>query len=168
MSLPGVHGECSTVELTIQGYWVDGVSSAKRLYWNPADSQNRQGAIMSILQLPEEIFFLSTSSPTASGGGRCIQHEIDFVANVMSQEKYVPIAIFEHREPRTLTIDTSSSVPIFQDPKIWKDLVSSLNAQIGLNSHIDLFWKTGDPLLRLVIFGSNLEERAGEYRIVFC
>ncbi|KAL7517025.1 hypothetical protein ACHAWX_001986 [Stephanocyclus meneghinianus] len=166
INLPGVHGECSTVELTIQGYWVDGVSTAKRLYWNPADRQNRQGAIMCILQLPEEDFFLSTTSTTASGGGRCIHHEIDFVANATNQEKYVSMAIFENREPHTLTIDISSSVPTFQDPKIWKDLVSSLNARIGLNSHIDLFWKTGDPRLRLVVFGSNLEERAGGYHII--
>ncbi|KAL3803729.1 hypothetical protein HJC23_003783 [Cyclotella cryptica] len=166
MSLPGVHGECTTVDLTIQGYWVDGVSSAKRPYWNPADRQNRQGSILCILQLPEEIFFLSTFSPTSSSGGRCIQHEIDFVANATNHEKYLPMAIFEHREPRTLTIDISSGVSTFQDPKIWQDLVSSLNARIGLNSHIDLFWKTGDPRLRLVIFGSNAEERAATVKLV--
>lgn len=63
-------------------------------------------------------------------------------------------------------MDISSGVSTFQDPKIWKDLVSLLNARIGFNSHIDLYWKAGDPLLRLVIFGSNLEEQAGEYLAV--
>jgi len=167
MNVLGTHAtESSTVELTIQGYWVDGVSAAQRTYWNPADEQNRQGTIMCILQLPEDFFFLSTHSKTSSHGGRCIHQEIDFEANATNREKFKPAAIFEHREPRTVTIDISSGGSTLHNSTIWKELVSSLNNLIGYNSHIDLYWKEGDPRLRLVIFGSNADERAGEHLIL--
>ena len=54
------------------------------------------------------------------------------------------------------------------DAVAWKDLVSNLNARIGGNCFIDLYCKRGDPWLKLVIFGSNAEERAGMFSEQSC
>lgn len=149
--------EASTMNLSIQGYWMDAVSQAQE---NSVDAENRQGTILCTLQLSDEALHTSTKA-RSSFGGRCIHHEVDFVANSSYEEKYTSKAIYEHREPLVLAVDVSSGASTLQNSCIWKDLVSSLNDRIGTNSHIDLCWKHGDTSLKLVIFGSNIDERAG-------
>ena len=150
--------ELSTVNVSIQGYWIDGVSQAQE---KSVEVENRQGTILCTLQLSDEALHSSTMTRLSSYGGRCIHHEVDFVTNLPHEEKYMPKAIYEHREPLVLALDVSSGASSLQSSSIWKDLVSSLNDRIGMNSHIDLFWKHGDTSLKLVIFGSNVDERAG-------
>jgi hypothetical protein len=150
--------ECSKVNISIQGHWVDRVSQARA---NSTDLPKRHGTILCSFQLPKEIFYLSASS-SSSCGGRCVEHEIDFVASAINHKKYETSAIFEYREPHTLAVDLSSGGSTLQSPQTWKELVSSLNDRIGMNSHIDIFWEKGDPRMKLVVFGSNLEERAGK------
>jgi len=43
--------------------------------------------------------------------------------------------------------------------------VSTVNVSVGGNSFVDLYCKRGDPRIKLVIFGSNPEERAGEFYV---
>ena len=152
----------SMLDMCIQGLWTtdDGNVSESKV------ASARHGAVLCILRLPVDTLFLAP--PTLSlppQANHWIQYEIDFGSSRSSQNHPgghpsapQPSAVFEYRSPRTLSIDTST----VQDVTIWKDLVSSMNARIGGNSFIDLYWKKGDPRLNLVIFGSNMEERAGE------
>ena len=89
-----------------------------------------------------------------------MQYEIDFVGNANDGEEHISQSIFEHREPCTFIVDTSKSA-LLQDPKMWKDLVLSMNDRIGMNSHIDLCWKRGDVCLKLIIFAFNQTEQTG-------
>lgn len=152
----------SMLDMCIQGLWTtdDGNVSESKV------ASARHGAVLCILRLPVDTLFLAppTLSPPPQAN-HWIQYEIDFGSSRSSQNHPgghpsapQPSAVFEYRSPRTLSIDTST----VQDVTIWKDLVSSMNARIGGNSFIDLYWKKGDPRLNLVIFGSNMEERAGE------
>jgi hypothetical protein len=145
----------SEVDLSIQGCWVDGVA---RVQGEQAD--NRHGTVLCVLRLSEDMLYLSPWNISSSNSGRCIHHEIKFEVHAPDQE-LVASAIYEYREPYTLAFDTSG-LSNLQDPMMWKDFITSLNRRIGFNSHIDLFWKNGDPKLKLVIFGTNKEEQAGK------
>lgn len=171
------------LDICIQGLWVkedsNGVSEYPSTSANndgsKATTSDRHGAVLCILRLPVETIFLAppASSPPPQSN-HWIQYEFDFIAASKSRCRttssgqsvsdidptpILPTAVFEYRSPRTLTIDTSSAI---QDAKIWKDLVTNMNARVGGNTFIDLYWKKGDPRFNLVIFGSNMEERAGE------
>ncbi|KAL3779146.1 hypothetical protein ACHAWO_002841 [Cyclotella atomus] len=152
----------SILDLSIQGCWAD---NATHVQGEQADVQNRQGTVLCVLQLSEQMLYLSASNPSSSNSGRCIHNEIDFKVHALDQE-LIPRAVYEYREPHTLAIDTSGSSTL-QDPALWKDFVISLNKRVGFNSHIDLFWKNGDPRLKLVIFGTNKKEQAGKCNCVF-
>ena len=52
------------------------------------------------------------------------------------------------------------------DVNMWKNLVTTLNASIGGTSFIDLYCKKDDPRLKLVIFASGPEERAGKCIVI--
>ena len=153
----------STVDLSIQGLCVDGSSGDEMAKRNPIEKQQRQGMVLCILRLPVELLLLSPpSSLSAPRSGHWVQQEIDFTSdNHDSRTQFVPTAIFDHRSPRTIVIDTSSGANSLRDASMWKKLVSTLNDHIGGNSYIDLFCRKGDPRLKLVVFGSNPEERAG-------
>ncbi|KAL3780326.1 hypothetical protein ACHAW5_002891 [Stephanodiscus triporus] len=152
------HGTSSTVDISIQGLWADGDSSTT---WkdgrNPATEATRRGVVLCVLRLPVEMLFLAPPITSPSRSGRWIQHEIDFVLNGQHDARHrrpKPSAIFEYLQPQTIAIDTSGELSCLQDIELWKHFVSSGN------SFIDLYCKKGDPRLRLVIFGSNPEERA--------
>ena len=52
------------------------------------------------------------------------------------------------------------------DVEMWKRFMSTVNASVGGNSFVDLYCsKRGDPRMKLVIFGSNPEEWAGEFYV---
>lgn len=156
-----LHNNNPTVEISIQGLWVDGLLN--KSYWNPVEKKDRKGGVLCVTRLPEEIFLLSpTPTSLASQSGRWIQHEIDFVSGPSND--LVPSVIFECRRPRTLSVDTSSCGA--NDANTWRDLVLKLNASIGDNSFIDLYWRKGEPQLKLVIFSSNAEERAATVKLV--
>jgi len=154
----------STLDISIQGLWVDNVSSS------PTNNHpsTRRGAVLCILRLPIDSLFLAPPplSSQQRSGGQWIQHEIDFTSN--SQHCYPdPSVIVDYRQPRTLTIDTSNEMNS-TNAKMWKDLVSNLNASIGASSsYIDLYCKKDSPRLKLVIFSSNPEERVGEWCVLF-
>ena len=149
----------STLDVSIQGLWVDAASSTTS---NPT----RRGAVLCILRLPIDSLFLAPPiSSQQRSGGQWIQHEIDFTSN--NQHHYPePDVIIDYRQPRTLTIDTSNEMNS-ANAKMWKDLVTNLNASIG-SSYIDLYCKKNSPRLELVIFSSNPEERVGEWCFVVC
>ncbi len=167
--------QSSMLDICIQGLWT------KEDYSISNAVSARHAAVLCILRLPVETLFLVPPriSPLPRSN-HWIQYEIDFISNTKSRNRtcssssqscpnihpfpILPTAIFEYRSPRTLTIDTSFSI---QDASIWKDLVSNMNARVGGNTFIDFYWKKGDPRLNLVIFSSNMEERAGEMKYVF-
>ena len=154
----------STLDISIQGLWVDdNASSCSSSNHTPT----RRGAVLYILRLPIDSLFLAPPmlSSQRRSGGHWIQHEIDFTSN--SQHCYPePSAIVDYRQPRTLTIDTSNEMNS-TNAKMWKDLVSNLNASIGSGgSYIDLYCKKDSPRLKLVIFSSNPEERVGEWCVL--
>ena len=153
----------SYLEVLIQGCWIN---KAFRAQTNSVEAQNRHGTILCSLQLSEESVHLSAPNNSSLYGGRCIHNEINFVGTSSDKTKYVPKAMFEYREPHSLSVDITSSAATLQDPKTWKDLVSYLNDRIGVSSHIDLYWKKGDPCFRLSVFGSNHEERAGKCCVI--
>ena len=143
-------GSASTLDLNIQGLWLDKL-------------QKRQGSVLCILRLPlDGILFSPIASATRAG--HCIQHEIDFTSADES-EALAPSAVFDYRHPRTINVDVSGSIGL-QDGRIWKDLVSRLNSQIGMGSFIDLYFVKGDPTLKVVIFASNPAERAAITNLV--
>lgn len=153
----------STLDVSIQGLWVDDVPSS-----SINDPSTRRGAVLCILRLPIDSLFLAppmSSSSQQRSGGQWIQHEIDFTSN--SQHCYPdPSVIVDYRQPRTLTIDTSNEMNS-TNAKMWKDLITNLNASIGSGgSYIDLYCKKDSPRLKLVIFSSNPEERVGEWCFV--
>ena len=149
----------STLDVSIQGLWVDAASSATS---NPT----RRGAVLCILRLPIDSLFLAPPiSSQQRSGGQWIQHEIDFTSN--NQHHYPePDVIIDYRQPRTLTIDTSNEMNS-ANAKMWKDLVTNLNSSIGGSSYIDLYCKKDSPRLKLIIFSSNPEERVGECVLLF-
>jgi hypothetical protein len=170
------------LDICIQGLWVkednNGVTDYPSTSSNNGRSKatsDRHGAVLSILRLPVETLFLAPPiSSSLPQSNHWIQYEFDFISDNTSRcrttssgqscpdtnaSPILSTAVFEYRSPHTLTIDTSSAI---QDAKIWKDLVTNINARVGGNTFIDLYWKKGDPRLNLVIFGSNMEERAGE------
>ena len=154
--------ESLTVDLSIQGLWIDGLSEAQTTTWNPATKRARQGTTLCILRLPLEALFLSPPISSVPLSGRWIDHEIDFAPdNANVRDHSASNAIFDYRHPRTLVIDTSCGANALHDANMWKSLVSTLNAYVGGDSYIDLYCKKGDTRLKLVIFGSNPEERAG-------
>ena len=125
--------------------------------------------MLCVLRLPIETLLLAPSiSSYPPRSGHWIQHEIDFASDSdgVHHVHPVPSAIFEYRQPRTLTIDTSGEMNSAHDARMWKDLVSNLNASFGGTSFVDLYCKKGDPKLKLVIFGSNPEERLALVRLV--
>ena len=147
------------LEVSIQGCWIN---KTLRAQTDVEETQHRQGTILCTLQLSGESILLSSPINSNLNGGRCITNRINFIDTSSDDERYKTTAIFEHREPSTLSVDiSSSSAAALQDPKIWTDLVSYLNDRIGVSSHIDLYWKKEDPCLKLSVFGSNQEERAG-------
>ncbi|KAL7529131.1 hypothetical protein ACHAXR_005615 [Thalassiosira sp. AJA248-18] len=156
-----------TLDISIQGIWVDASSKAQTFSSNPAEQKSRHGAVLCILRLPIDTMFLTPPVTSAPRSGHWIQHEIDFTSDYDSAHPCpVPSAIFEYRQPRTLIIDTSGEMNSTQDATMWKELVSKLNDNIGGSSFIDLYCKKGDPRLKLVIFGSNPEERAATVKLV--
>jgi len=156
-------GGTSTLDLSIQGLWVDASSMAQRATSDPTEKKSRHGAILCILRLPVDTLLLSPPITSVPYSGRWIQYEIDFTSDKdHAHFKPVPSAIFEYRSPRTLIIDTSGEMNSTLDSKVWKQLVANLNASIGGDTYIDLYCKKGDHRLKLVIFGSNPEERAGK------
>eukprot|EP00986_Skeletonema_menzelii_P020257 scaffold30651_cov154-Skeletonema_menzelii.AAC.10 len=152
VSIQSNSGSASTLDFNIQGLWLDKL-------------QNRQGSVLCILRLPMSgILFSPISSTTRAG--HCIQHEIDFTsADESDASALAPSAVFDYRHPRTINIDVSGSIGL-QDGRIWKDLVSRLNNQIGMSSFIDLYFVKGDPTLKLVIFASTPAERASITNLV--
>ena len=152
----------STLDVSIQGLWVDDVSSSSSSDHHPP---TRRGAFLCILRLPIDSLFLAPPTPQQHSGGQWIQHEIDFTSD--NQHHYPePSVIVDYRQPRTLTIDTSNEMNS-TNAKMWKDLVSNLNSSIG-SSYIDLYCKKDSPRLKLVIFSSNPEERVGEWLLFVC
>jgi len=151
----------STLDISIQGLWVDDASSSS----NNNHPSTRRGAVLCILRLPIDSLFLAppmSSSSQQRSGGQWIQNEIDFTSD--NQHHYPePNVIVDYRQPRTLTIDTSKMNST--NAKMWKDLVTNLNASIG-SSYIDLYCKKDSPRLKLVIFSSNPEERVGEWCVL--
>lgn len=136
----------STLDFNIQGLWLD-------------NFQKRQGSVLCTLRLlVNDVLFAPVSSATRSG--HCIQHEIDFTStnDETNTSTISPSAVFDYRYPRTLNIDVSGSIGL-QGGKIWKDIVSKLNSQIGMGSYIDLYFIKGEPTLKLVIFASNPAEQ---------
>jgi len=144
----------SKLEFNIQGLWLD-------------KFQKRQGSVLCILRLPlNGILFAPVSS--AARSGHYIQQEIDFTSadeTNANASTLSPSAVFDYRYPRTLNIDVSGSIGL-QCGKIWKDLVSKLNTQIGMNSYIDLYFIKGEPTLKLVIFASNPAEQTAITNLV--
>jgi len=157
----------STLDISIQGLWVDDASSSS----NNNHPSTRRGAVLCILRLPIDSLFLAppASSSFQHSGGQWIQHEIDFTSENINQHQYPePDVIVDYRQPRTLTIDTSSEMNSTNNAKMWKDLVTNLNASIGASSsYIDLYCKKDSPRLKFVIFSSNPEERVGEWCVLF-
>ena len=153
--------DISTLDISIQGLWVDDVSSSP----TNNDPPTRRGAVLCILRLPIDSLFLAPApiSSQQHSGGQWIQHEIDFKSDNNNRHYYPePSVIVDYRQPRTLTIDTSNEMNS-TNAKMWKDLVSNLNASIGgSSSYIDLYCKKNDPRLKMVIFSSNAEERVGK------
>ena len=153
----------STLDVSIQGLWVDDVSSTTN-----NNSPTRRGAVLCILRLPIDSLFLSPPiSSQQRSGGQWLQHEIDFTSNINNHFYPEPDVIVDYRQPRTLSIDTSNEMNS-TNAKMWKDLVSNLNASIGGSSYIDLYCKKDSPRLKLIIFSSNPEERVGEYVFIVC
>mmetsp|Transcript_12476 Transcript_12476/g.27096 ORF Transcript_12476/g.27096 Transcript_12476/m.27096 type:complete len:332 (+) Transcript_12476:554-1549(+) len=167
MNMQG-RSDTSTLDISIQALWVDASSEAQNGSWNPVNKPTRRGSVLCILRLPVETLLLAPPMSPAPRSGHWIQNEIDFTSDSDDDiHRYpVPSAIFEYRQPRTLTVDTSGEVNSAQDSRMWKELVSNLNGCIGGNSFIDLYCKKGDPRLKLVIFGSNPEERAATVKLV--
>mmetsp|Transcript_22822 Transcript_22822/g.43020 ORF Transcript_22822/g.43020 Transcript_22822/m.43020 type:complete len:566 (-) Transcript_22822:4859-6556(-) len=157
----------SILDINIQGLWTNASSKIPSDDWSPAKTEVRHGAVLSILRLPVDALFLTPPMTSVPRSGHWIQNEIDFTSdNNDSVSHPIPIAIFDHRQPRTLIVDTSCEMNYTQDATMWKEMVSNLNASIGGNSFIDLYCKKGDPRLKLVIFGSNPDERAGKLMIL--
>jgi len=155
----------STLDVSIQGLWVDDNASSSTT--NNNHHSTRRGAVLCILRLPIDSLFLSPPiSSQQRSGGQWIQHEIDFTSNANRHHYPEPSVIVDYRQPRTLTIDTSNEMNS-TNAKMWKDLVSNLNASIsGGGLYIDLYCKKDSPRLKLVIFSSNSEERVG--KCLFC
>jgi len=152
----------STLDISIQGLWVDDASSSS----NNNHPSTRRGAVLCILRLPIDSLFLAPPmSSQQRSGGQWIQHEIDFTSD--NQHHYPePNVIVDYRQPRTLTIDTSSEMNSTNNAKMWKDLVTNLNSSIG-SSYINLYCKKDSPRLKFVIFSSKPEERVGECVLLF-
>mmetsp|Transcript_39804 Transcript_39804/g.83179 ORF Transcript_39804/g.83179 Transcript_39804/m.83179 type:complete len:806 (-) Transcript_39804:89-2506(-) len=159
--------DASTLDINIQGLWTDASSKIPSDEWSPAKTEVRHGAVLSILRLPVDALFLTPPLTSIPRSGHWIQNEIDFTSdNNDSGSHPIPSAIFDHRQPRTLIVDASREMNSTQDATMWKEMVSNLNASIGGNSFIDLYCKKGDPRLKLVIFGSNPDERAATVKLV--
>ena len=178
----------STVDISIQGLWIDpddlSTTPQHEISEHTADNNDkrtqRHGAVLCILRLPIDTLLLGPpiSSSSLQSGGHWIQHEIDFTSNSdegnnnynnihhQTSSYPMPSAIFDYRQPRTLTIDTSSEMNSTHDANMWKNLVTTLNASIGGTSFIDLYCKKDDPRLKLVIFASGPEERAGKCIVI--
>jgi len=124
-----------------------------------------------VLRLPAEMLFLSPPMTPSPRSGRWIRHEVDFVLldgrehGDGRRPRPKSSAIFEYLQPRTIAIDTSGESGCMHDVEMWKRFVSTVNASAGGNSFVDLYCKRGDPRMKLVIFGSNPEERAGEFYV---
>ena len=145
-------GNSSTLDISIQGIWTDDNSSTSY-----GDKEvTRRGTVLCILRVPTEILFLAPPITSPSRYGRWIHYEITFSND---DDGLTPSAIFEYLHPQTIIIDKSDNV---QDMNIWKQFVLTMNAGLGGNSFIDLYAAKGDPRLKLVVFGSNPEERAGK------
>ncbi|KAL9188180.1 hypothetical protein ACHAXT_006558 [Thalassiosira profunda] len=155
--------DTSTLDISIQGLWADASSDAQRVASNPTQQKSRQGAVLCILRLPLDALLATPSITTPPRSGHWIQQEIDF-ASVGDASSPAPTALFEYRQPRTLVIDTSGDTQ--HDIAMWKELVTNLNSIVGWSSFIDLYCKKGDPWLKLVVFGSNPEERAATVKLV--
>mmetsp|Transcript_21539 Transcript_21539/g.44454 ORF Transcript_21539/g.44454 Transcript_21539/m.44454 type:complete len:708 (-) Transcript_21539:444-2567(-) len=154
----------STMKICVQGNWFRGTPPNKIAGRNPVEKQPIRGAVLCLFRLPTDSIFLSPQRTCTPRHGQWIQHEIDFT-NECSTETYnneVPIAIFDHRNPRTLVIDTSNAIGTAKDTNTWKKLIDSLNERIPGDTHIEFYCVRGQPKLYLVIFGSNPEDRAGE------
>jgi hypothetical protein len=148
--------QSSTVDISIQGIWTD--DNSHTTYGTKA---TRRGTVLCILRVPTEILFLAPPIVTSpSRFGRWIQYEITFSND---DDGLTPSAIFEYLHPQTIIIDKSDNV---QDMNMWKQFVLTMNADLGGNSFIDLYAAKGDPGLKLVVFGSNPEERAGKFHAV--
>ena len=170
----------SKIAINIQGLWVDALTNNTQLKdssQHPNNTkQTRCGAVLCVLRLPFDSLFTSPPTSSIPRAGHWIQHEIDFTTssdtnnNITRHHRPKPCAIFDYRQPRTLTIDTSSEMNSTFDATMWKDLVSNLNASVCggcSNSFIDLYCKKGEPRIKLVIFSSNPEERAGTCCVAF-
>lgn len=148
--------ESTTLDFNIQALWMDAL-------------QKRQGSLLCIVRLPLDgiLFLPPQTSSYVHRAGFCIQHEISFISDDESSDavRLIPSAVFDYRQPHTLNIDISGSISL-QDGKIWKDLVTNLNFQLGMSSFIDLYYIKGDPTLKLVIFGANPSERAATTKFV--
>jgi len=161
----------STVDISIQGLWADADDSSSSCR-DPADgARRRRGAVLCVLRLPAEMLFLSPPMTPPPRSGRWIRHEVDF-ALLDGREhgdgrrpRPKSSAIFEYLQPQTIAIDTSGESGCMLDVEMWKRFVSTVNASVGGNSFVDLYCKRGDPRIKLVIFGSNPEERAGEFYV---
>ncbi|KAL3823575.1 hypothetical protein ACHAXA_002916 [Cyclostephanos tholiformis] len=155
-----------TVDISIQGLWTDGddaTSRRKNSGLDPANEAKRRGVVLCLLRVPSEMLYLGPPI-TSPRSGRWIQHEVDFVLDSQQRDarcsRPKPNAIFEYLQPRTIAIDRSGDSSCMQNLEMWKRFVSTLNASVGGNSFVDLHCVRGDPKLKLVIFGSNPEERA--------
>ena len=147
-------GQSSTVDISIQGLWAD--DDASTTY---GDNVTRRGTVLCILRVPTEILFLARPITSPSRFGRWIQYEITFSND---DDGLTPSAIFEYLQPQTIIIDKSDNV---QDMNMWKQFVLTINADLGGNSFIDLYASKGDLRLKLVVFGSNPEERASKFML---
>ena len=165
-----------TLDLSIQALWIDGSPEPQNGQndnsRDPAtDEPSRRGTVLCILRLPIESLLLAppmTSHAPAPPSRHWIQHEIDFTGDDDggSLDRYptTPDVIVEYRQPRTLTIDTTSS-ETSSNPQMWRELVSNMNSVVGGDAFVDLYCRKGDPRLKLAVFASNPEERAGEWLV---
>jgi hypothetical protein len=161
-------GTTPTVDISIQGLWTDGDDSIRA----PTDEATRSGAVLCLLRVPSEMLLMAPPITSPSRSGRWIQHEVNFTLDGQQHDarcsRPKPSAIFEYLQPQTIAIDMSGGSNCTQDIEMWQRFVSILNASVGGNSFVDLHYKKGDPKLKLVIFGSNPEERAGEFLLFLC
>jgi hypothetical protein len=173
----GCRGTPSTVDISIQGLWSEGdddPSMAPKDFRDLAgeETEERRGAVLCVLRLPAEMLLLTPPMTPPPRSGRWIRHEVDFVLGGHGNDDDrcpgpKPSAIFEYLQPRTIAIDGSGGLSCTHDVETWKRFVSAMNASVGGNSFVDLYCERGDPRIRLVIFGSNPDERAGEFARVF-
>jgi len=161
------YSDSSTFDMSIQGLWLDALSKTQSTdILNPLQHPTRRGAVLCLLRLPVDIILLAPPLSSTPKSGHWIQHEIDFTSDYSGIKCPEPSTIVEYRQPCTLTIDASDQMHFTHDATMWKDLVSNLNARIGGNSFVDLYCRKDDPRLRLVVYGSNPEERAAAVSLV--